>query len=171
QTQKTIAKLILKNQNYQQIIKQKDQQLKSKRIKTNRNKARLLNKQQTEINNHNCSCPKVCCANGDYVTIKQERDNYQQQINDHKCPSVDNKDKQISALEKEIQILKDKPPVVDSSEVERLLGVIEEKEKVIRELEVKLAAAKPQILEVESGEVKELRNELVRQERGIKRLH
>ncbi|CAG8649463.1 17463_t:CDS:1 [Cetraspora pellucida] len=195
-----MAKLRLKINNYQTIIKQKDQQAKSKRIEINRNKAQTINKQkqeisqlkadnqnlatqlqqaqqqvanlQQQINNHDCSCPNICCANGDYSKIKQQLEN-------HKCPSVDNgeleslreevkeKDQKIIELEQEIKTLKDKPPMVDNSEVERLLGVIEEKEVIIRELQTK----EPQIIEVESGEVKELREMLVKQEQKIKRLH
>ena len=161
QEQKIIAKLILKNQNYQQIIKQKDQQLKSKRIEINQGKRKVINNLRKEIqqlqkqvqqeknradnlqvwkDNHVCFCPKICCVNGDYATIKQQLDN-------HECPTVDN------------------------SEVERLLTVVAEKEQVIRELEIKLAMIEPQIIKVENGEVKELRNELAKQEKRIERLH
>ncbi|KLL01923.1 MAG: hypothetical protein MRERV_94c005, partial [Mycoplasmataceae bacterium RV_VA103A] len=136
-----------------------------------------------ELDNHVCFCPNICCANGDYAEIKQQRDNYQQQINDHKCPSVDNreleslraevkeKDKQIEQLEQEIEILKDKPPLVgNKQEVERLLGVITEKEQIIKELEIKLQA-QPREVMVESGEVAKLKNKLGQQENKIKQLH
>lgn len=113
---------------------------------------------------------------GDYNTIKQ-------QLNNHTCPTVDSselerlqkevadKDKKIEQLEKEIEILKDKPPIVgDSSEVERLLGIIEDKEQIIKELEIKLQA-QPQEIMVESGEIAKLKNKLGQQEKRIERLH
>ncbi|CAG8644166.1 9012_t:CDS:2 [Cetraspora pellucida] len=116
---------------------------------------------EKQLDNNICVCPNICCANGDYNKIKQQRDNYQQQINDHKCPSVANseleslradveaKEKKIEQLEQEIEILKDKPPLVgNKQEVERLLEVI-----------------------VESGEVAKLKNKLGQQEKRIERLH
>ena len=135
-----------------------------------------------QLDNHVCSCPKICCVNGDYAEIKQQRDNYQKQINDHKCPSIDNselenlraeveaKNKQIAELEQEIAILKDKPPIQNTTEIARLLEVVAEKEQIIKELEAKLVPNVPQV--VENGEIiQSLKNNLVRQERKIERLH
>lgn len=165
--QKLIAKLILKNQNYQSIIKQKDQQLKSKRVEINRNKSKLLNKQQAEISklksdnqhlqqqvqqaqqqaanlrawkdSHVCVCPNICCANGDYAKVKQQLDN-------HICPTVDN------------------------SELERLRTEVKEKDQKIEQLEQEIKALKDKPPVVDSSEVERLLTVVVEKEQVIKEL-
>ncbi|CAG8553059.1 2883_t:CDS:2, partial [Cetraspora pellucida] len=158
---------------------QQDNQGLQRQLQQEKNRADNL---QAWKDNHNCVGCYVA-AHADYDIIKQERDNYQQQINDHKCPSVDNreleslreemrvKDKKIEQLEQEIEILKDKPPLVgNKQEVERLSGVITEKEQIIKELEIKLQA-QPREVMVESGETAKLKNKLGQQENKIKQLH
>ncbi|CAG8730111.1 543_t:CDS:2, partial [Ambispora leptoticha] len=114
--------------------------------------------------------------------IKQERDDYQAQINSHQCPPVDHrelaaKNQKIAELEAEIRELKNKPPVQPENnpftEKESLLTIIREKEKIIQQLEVKLQEQPKEIIkEVESGEIIQgLKNKLISKEQTIKQLH